>query len=58
MNEPSSTNDPYNMQFSKTDASAMSNALKSGSIDFGDLKSGNSSNAFGNSPGFEHVSQK
>ena len=35
----------------------MSNALKSGSIDFGELKSGGSS-AFGNSPGFEQVSQK
>lgn len=36
----------------------MSNALKSGSIDFGDLKSGGSSAAFGNSPGYEQMSQK
>jgi hypothetical protein len=34
----------------------MSNALKSGSIDFGDLKSGGSSNAFGNSPGYDFTS--
>ena len=53
MNEGQNTNDPYNLQFSKTDATSMSNALKSGSIDFGDLKSGGSSNAFGNSPGYE-----
>ena len=53
MNEAAANNDPYNLQFSKTDASAMSNALKSGSIDFGELKSGGSSNAFGNSPGYE-----
>lgn len=56
MNEQTAPSDPYNMQFSKTDASAMSNALKSGSIDFADLKSGGSSNAFGNSPGYEQIS--
>ena len=49
-------NDPYNAQFAKTDASAMSGALKSGSIDFGELKSGGSSNAFGSSPGYERIS--
>jgi hypothetical protein len=56
INETAASSDPYNVQFSKTDASAMSNALKSGSIDFGDLKSGGSSNAFGNSPGYERIS--
>jgi hypothetical protein len=35
-------NDPYNEGFAKTDASAMSSMIKSGSLDFGDLKSGNS----------------
>lgn len=34
--------DPYNEGFSKTDASAMSSMIKSGSLDFGDLKSGGS----------------
>ena len=34
--------DPYSQQFSKTDASAMSGLLKNGSLDFGELKSGNS----------------
>lgn len=36
------TKDPYNEGFSKTDASAMSSMIKSGSLDFGDLKSGGS----------------
>ena len=31
--------DPYNQQFSRTDASAMSNMIKNGSLDFGELKS-------------------
>ena len=50
MNERN-TYDPYNAQFSKTDASAMSAAFQSKSIDFGDLKSGGSS--YGGSPGFK-----
>jgi len=46
--------DPYNNQFSKTDNSAMSNAIKNGSLDFGDLKSGTS----GFSPGMESEKAK
>jgi len=42
--------DPYNAQFSKTDNSVMSNHIKNGSLDFGDLKSGGSSGM--PSPGF------
>ena len=47
----SSEVDPYNPLFSKTDSSAMSNAIKNGSLDFGDLKSGNSN--MGSSPGMD-----
>lgn len=44
-------NNPYNPNFSKTDGSAMSSLIKNGSLDFGELKSGGSSN-FNASPGF------
>jgi|DEB0MinimDraft_12_1074336.scaffolds.fasta_scaffold64465_1 hypothetical protein len=36
----------------------MSNAIKSGSLDFGDLKSGGGSSAFAGSPGFQNESDK
>jgi len=49
-------NDPYNTQFSKTDASAMSNAIKNGSLDFGDLKSSTGFNA--DSPAMKSESDK
>ena len=52
--------EPYNLNFSKTDASAMSSAYKNGSLDFGDLKSGTS--AYGSnkmsSPGMESEKAK
>jgi hypothetical protein len=41
--------DPYNSAFSKTDTSLMSKGVKNGSLDFGDLKSGDS-NGFAPSP--------
>ena len=31
------SSDPFNAQFSKTDATAMSNMVKNGNLDFGDL---------------------
>jgi len=51
-------NDPYSSQFSKTDASAMSKAIKNGSLDFGDLKSGGGSSAFADSPNLKSESEK
>ena len=36
----------------------MSGAIKNGSLDFGDLKSGNGSSAFNASPGFQSESDK
>ena len=58
-NEALGANDPYAAQFSKTDASAMSSMIKSGSLDFGELKSGGSGSGFaGGSPGFQSESDK
>lgn len=42
--------DPYNAAFSKTDTSLLSKNTKNGSIDFGDLKSGDESSGFAPSP--------
>ena len=49
--------DPYNPVFSKTDNSIMSNAIKNGSLDFGDLKSGGSG-FVSSSPGLESEKAK
>lgn len=58
-NEALGANDPYAAQFSKTDASAMSSMIKSGSLDFGELKSGGSASGYaGGSPGFGSESDK
>ena len=53
--------DPYNMQFSKSDASAMSSIIKNGSLDFSDLRSGNNSGTYkrdGKSPAMISESEK
>lgn len=49
-------NDPYSAQFSKTDASAMSQMMKNGSLDFGDLQSKGDSSIV--SPGLQSQSNK
>jgi len=56
--EAAGKGDPYVTNFSKTDASAMSSMMKNGSLDFGDLKSGNTSSNFNASPGFQNENEK
>jgi hypothetical protein len=56
--ESQNKGDPYMANFSKTDASAMSSLMKNGSLDFGDLKSGNTSSNFNASPGFQNETDK
>jgi len=56
--EVAAKGDPYVTNFSKTDASAMSSMMKNGSLDFGDLKSGNTSSNFNASPGFQNENDK
>ena len=47
-NDAFGQSDPYNSNFSKTDASILSKGGKNGSLDFGELKStGPESNGFG-----------
>jgi len=50
-NEAFAQQDPYNQQFSKTDASLLSKGIKNNGIEFADLKSGEGeSNGFAPSP--------
>jgi serine/threonine-protein phosphatase 2A regulatory subunit B'' len=53
-NEAFGSGDPYNSAFSKTDNTLMSKGIKNGSLDFGDLKSGES-NGFQPSPNTIHT---